>query len=346
MLTNRQGAASIAAIFVMLILMVIGSGFVFLSLTDITMTNSYRDGVMAQYLAEAGVKQAIGELRHSAIGEWSGETRDFAVGTYEVRPVENQGIDRIITSTGTVHKAARTVVVTATTESPYKYVAYSGGNMILSGVIIEGDIGSNKNITVSGGTITGSINAAGSIDTYGIDVHKINAGAAPMELPVFTSTVRNKYKSAGKTATILEENSQGYSFWKDFTGLDSEVYYVETQWPLLLMVENFRGPGIIYCTNDVLLAGASVSNNAIIISEKNITITGGHIEKVLFVAGGDVTVSVAEYCGSIVAGGNLSVVSSTNREAKLAMLDKLTNPLLPSVWIADKFRIKTWNWYE
>ncbi|MBP2635083.1 MAG: hypothetical protein H6Q72_990 [Firmicutes bacterium] len=346
MLANRQGAASIAAIFVMLILMVIGSGFVFLSLTDIAMTNNYRDGVMAQYLAEAGVKRAIGELRKSTLGEWSGEIKDFAAGTYEVKPVENQGVDRIITSTGTVHKATRMVVVTATTESPYEYVAYSGGNMNLSGLTIEGNIGSNKDIAVSGGTITGSIDATGSIYTTGIDAPRKNAGALPMKLPSFTSTTRSKYKNAGKIATILEDNSQGYSFWKDFTGLDSEVYYVETKYPLLLMFENFRGPGTIYCTNDVILAGARVSNNAIIISEKNITVTAGHIEKVLFIARGDVNVSVAEYCGSIVAGGDLSVISATNRDDKLAMLDKLTNPLLPSVWVADKFRIKTWNSYE
>ena len=234
MLANRQGAASIAAIFAMFILMVIGSGFAFLAVTDIAMTNNYRDGVMAQYLAEAGAKRAIGELRKSATGEWSGESRDFVTGSYEVKAVENQGVNRVIISTGTVHKATRTAVVTATTESIYEYAAYSGGNMNVSGLTIEGDIGSNKDITVSNGTITGSIDAVGSIYTTGIDAPRKNAGSAPRELPSFTPIVRNKYKSAGKTANILEDNSQGYSFWKDFTGLDSEIYYVETQQPLLL----------------------------------------------------------------------------------------------------------------
>ena len=82
------------------------------------------------------------------------------------------------------------------------------------------------------------------------------------------------------------------------------------------------------------------------ISEKNITVTAGRIEKALFVAGGDVHVSAAEYCGSIVAGGNLWVVSDTSRGDKLTIVDELTNLLLPSVWIADKIRIKTWNSYE
>ena len=346
MLDNRHGMASVAAIFVMFILLVIGSGFACLALTDSMMTRNYRDGVMAQYLAEAGVKRAIGELRKSSSGEWTGESRNFANGNYEVKPVESQGFKRIITSTGTVNKSTRTVVVTADSESPYEYVAYSGGNMNLAGLTIEGNIGGNNDITVSGGSITGCIDAVGDIYTVDIDAPRKKTGAALKELPVFTSAIRSKYRNAGKIANVLEDNSQGYTFWKDFTSLDSEVYYVENNNPLLLMVENIRGPGTIYCTGDILLAGAAVSNNAIIISEKNITVTAGQIEKVLFVAGRDVNVSVAEYCGSIVAGGNLSVVLDENEDNKLAMLDRPVNSLLPLVWIADKIRIKTWNSYE
>ncbi len=352
MLANQRGAASLVAILVMLLLLVIGSGFALLSLTDIEMASNYRDGVMAQYLAEAGVKRAMGEIRKSATGEWAGESRAYSIGSYkvkpqyEVKPVENQGINRIITSTGTVNNSTRTVVTAVTSESPYQYVAYAGGNMNLAGLTIGGNIGSNKDITVLGGTITGSIEAVGDIYIYNINAPAKNAEAAFKKLPSFTAADRQKYRSVGILANVFEDNSRGYTFWEDFTSLDSEVYYVETKYPLLLASENIRGPGIIYCTGDILLAGATVSNNAIVISEKNIIVTAGRIDKVLFVAGNDVDVTLAEYCGSVIAGGNVSIVSARNGTDKLDMTETLKNPLLPSAWVVDKMQIKTWNSYE
>jgi Tfp pilus assembly protein PilX len=352
MLANRHGAASIVALLVLSLLIVVGSGLALLSMTDIKMAGNYRDGVMAQYLAEAGAKRAIAEIRKSGNGEWTGESRDFDSGNYggksqyEVLPVEKRGIDRIITSTGAVNTSTRTVVVAVSSESPYQYVAYSGDNMNLEGLTISGNIGSNKNIRVSGGTITGSIDAVGYIYTYGIDAPQKKEGVKAMELPSFNPAVRQKYKSTGQNANIFEDNSQRYTFWEDFTSLDNELYYVETRYPLLLSLENIRGPGIIYCTEDILIAGATVANNAILISEKNITVTEGLVDKVFFVAGGDVDIILAQFGGSAVAGGKLSIVLTRNGADKLETIEALTNPLLPSAWVTDKIQIKTWNSYE
>lgn len=352
MLDDQRGAASIVAVLIMSILLVISSGFAFLSVTDIEMARNYRDGVIAQYLAEAGIMRAMGELKKSANGQWPGERREFAIGDYnvkpqyEVKPVENQGIIRIITSTGTVNVSTRTIVATVTSESPYQYVAYSGGSMNLSELIISGNIGSNKDITVSGGTITGSIEAGGGIYTSGVTPLAKKENAEYKKLPSFTAEIRQNYKNSGRWAKIMEDNLQGYAFWEDFTSLDREIYYIETKYPLVLALENFRGPGIIYCTGDILLTGATVTNDIVLIAEKDINVTAGRLEKVLLIAGGNIDITTAEYCGSIIAGGSLSMVSAGNGADKLEMTETLKNPLLPSAWTVDKMRIKTWNAYN
>ncbi|SDE84290.1 pilus assembly PilX N-terminal domain-containing protein [Sporomusa acidovorans] len=352
MFTSQRGAAALMAILVMTLLLVIGSGLARLSLTDVGTAGNYRDGLAAQYLAEAGAKRALSEIRRSETGEWPGETREFDMGNYEVKanyevkPVVNQGMYRIITAIGTVNRATRTVVVTVTSDSPFHYAAFSGKHMRLSGVAVDGDIGSNGDITLTGGKITGRADATGEIYAYDVDAARLNPGVSPKDLPPFTSQIRQNYKAIGKMANIREDDSQRYVTWGDFSNLNKNVFYVEAQYPLLLATGHITGPGVIYCTEEIRIAGATISNNVALISEKNIKISEGIMDKSLLIAGGDVEINIADYRGGTIAYGNLSIAGNGYGDPKLEAAEILNNAYLPFAWASGKIQIMAWNSHE
>ncbi len=355
MYSSQRGAAAMLAIIVIAFLTIIGSGFTFLSSTDVRTAASYRDGVMAQYLAEAGAKRAVSEMRKSASGEWAGETREFDIGRYRVEPVITRGVDREIIVTGIVNNAARKLKLTVSSDSPYNYVAYSGEKMNLAGIIIKGNVGSNADVHISGGLILdqqngaySQIDAVGNIYTDSVYAPHKNEHAAPKALLVFDSALRQKFQDAGNIPTIVKHNSGlvKWSTWSSPGWLANKVYYInpEPDYPFYIR-SDIEGPGVIYSTQAITIDdGARLTNNIIIISEKSINIGLSKINNCILAAGRDISNSdSAVFRGTAVANGSISITLDMKGQSTLEEQNKtLLNPFLPTAWNSGSVKIKSW----
>lgn len=113
-LSPERGSVTLMVIIVMTLLLGLGGAFISLSSTEVDLSKDYRNGVAAQYLAEAGVQWAIVKLKTETdfvakTGIPPGVIKTSAIknegtptaGSYTVK-VTGSGTGRIITSTGTV----------------------------------------------------------------------------------------------------------------------------------------------------------------------------------------------------------------------------------------------------
>lgn len=176
----QQGSAGISALLFMLLLGILGSAFVAMSSTELLTAVNFRDGVAAQYLAEAGVQDALVKLKTNNNGIADNtKTTSVSLPTFtknQNSPTEGSckvtitgnGDQRTITSISTVNKAKRQLVVTVQvqlsgdlSDTIFEYAAFSGNLMTLtgSGAVVNGDVGTwhphieNQN----GGTINGDV---------------------------------------------------------------------------------------------------------------------------------------------------------------------------------------------
>ena len=121
---NERGSAGMLAIVVMTLMGAIGAAFVVLSTNEINISANFRDGVAAEYLAEAGTQWAIVQLKTNDTfvkntGNATGVKTDSAdkngvtptKGKYSVT-VTGTGNSRTVISTGTVSQAKRRVILT------------------------------------------------------------------------------------------------------------------------------------------------------------------------------------------------------------------------------------------
>lgn len=103
---NQIGSVGIMAVLIMAFLGLLGGAFVKISTTELNTAAHYRDGVAAEYLAEAGVKHAIAALtsNNTYIGTLTpnqAKNSGATAGLYSTK-VEGTGNTRTITSTGKV----------------------------------------------------------------------------------------------------------------------------------------------------------------------------------------------------------------------------------------------------
>lgn len=119
---QERGSVAILGLMVMMLLGVIGSGLLLLSKVDVEIATNHRDGIAAQYLAEAGVQLALVKLRTDInfIRETGTNnvttTKNFNTGltrkyTITTGPDSNSSNDemRFIRSIGSVNKAHRQI---------------------------------------------------------------------------------------------------------------------------------------------------------------------------------------------------------------------------------------------
>lgn len=127
-----QGSAGIMALIVLSLVMALGSFVVMLASSESNISANFRDGIAAQYLAEAGVQHAIVKLKtdtgfaaatqvstissantvNSSTVKNSGPTSGIYTAT-----VTGAGNTRKIISIGTVNRAKRQIVVHITLPS-------------------------------------------------------------------------------------------------------------------------------------------------------------------------------------------------------------------------------------
>ncbi|MDF2634694.1 MAG: hypothetical protein K0R78_1568 [Pelosinus sp.] len=125
-MTNERGSVAVLGLIAMMLLGVIGAGMVTLSNIDVTIAANHRDGVAAQYLAEAGALWAIVKLKtdndfviktetQKDITTYKIDDKPPILGSYTVTtkfaPKIFNKNQRLITSIGTVNKAKRQITV-------------------------------------------------------------------------------------------------------------------------------------------------------------------------------------------------------------------------------------------
>ena len=109
---ERRGSAAVAAVISLAVLLCIGGMVARLMKTEIDSTINFRDGISAQYVAEAGLRRALVVLYRN--GNPSGLTesvvRDSFSGSYQV-VTGTEGNDLRVRSVGKVGDARRTASV-------------------------------------------------------------------------------------------------------------------------------------------------------------------------------------------------------------------------------------------
>ena len=207
---QRQGSAGILALLTMAMLGALGAAFVVMSSTEVSTGAVYRDGVSAQYLAEAGARWAALQVKNNvsaviaASDSAGGATYNSgligtapAAGSYSAiirrDPADSANTNRRqVVVTGTVGQAKRRVVFTAALSSggggPFRYAGYSGNNLTLDGNIAgTGIIGAVHNADIHS---TNSISAArvfaGSVTGRERDKPPFDFQSPPTETLVFS----------------------------------------------------------------------------------------------------------------------------------------------------------------
>lgn len=116
-IARQNGSAAILTIFVMALLGSLGAAFLVLSSTEIKTAANFRDGVAAQYLAEAGARRTM--LKLSQDSSWMPSPSPLVenlgaipmAGRYEVSVTNTGGNKKTVVSTGIVNKARRQIVL-------------------------------------------------------------------------------------------------------------------------------------------------------------------------------------------------------------------------------------------
>ena len=176
----RRGSVGILSLITMALLGVIGSAFVLLSSTEVRTGAQYRDGVSAQYLAEAGARWAAVQLKtqtgtiisdtDSAAGRTYGPVSQGTApvaGNYSVliRRDPNVPADsnrRQVSVTGSVNQAKRLVVYVVTISNggfPLKYATFSNKDLNLSSTV-HGDIGAKEDVVLDWGYSADAVTGA------------------------------------------------------------------------------------------------------------------------------------------------------------------------------------------
>ena len=165
----------------MALLGVLGTAFVTLSSSEVSTGAQYRDGVAAQYMAEAGGRWAAIQLKNKVSAVVDASNTDLGVtynsgvigtaptaGSYNViirrNPAAPTDSDRRqVVVTGTVGQANRRVVFTVAlggeNEYPVKYASFGGGNVRLAGTVV-GDLGAADVAILNWGYSVTNIEAA------------------------------------------------------------------------------------------------------------------------------------------------------------------------------------------
>ena len=315
---QQQGSALITALVAMMVLGLFGGAFVALTGSEVGIAANHRDGVAAEYLAEAGALNARVKLKYErsfrdltnkdtatvlpTVTKNTGST----TGTYtvSVRRYAMDPLKREIVATGTVNSSKR-VVRLILNLSPLEgfftkeilpivqYGLFSVAGMTLNNGAIVGtpsiisNIRSNGTITIGNGCSVYGTVTSGSTVTVG---SKSSTGT------VLQNQLTLTYPDIAdpKTSALYQQYAGTvYNTSHTMSGnilLNDGIYYVNGD---LTVANNtiLTGSGVFYVTGNVIL-----NNN----------IRNG---KMLILAGGTITVSNGALMDTImlIAKGNLSI---------------------------------------
>lgn len=205
---RERGSAAIAAVIAMIVLGLLGTAFVTLSTSELRIATSYRDGVSAQYLAEAGALWARIQLRSDVDKDLRTypdgdkrltKTENKIPGSYTVtisRDKDNPDLRKIV-SVGTVNGAKRTVSLEVNLKkNPISILGMPAGGAWQD--ILDVCIFSGLDMNISNNTIYGNIRSDGNI--FG-DSNQTYIKTANFPVMIGTYSV-----PVGKTAMVKEGN--------------------------------------------------------------------------------------------------------------------------------------------
>lgn len=266
---QSRGSAAITALIVMSILAIVGTAAAVLSSTEGAIAAGYRDGIAAQYLAEAGALWAITQLKKEnsvvitniqTTGEYkavsSTKNSGATTGTYQISIAnpdfpQDKG-SRTITSVGviSVSKAARTVglltIGGSGTGGIYKNAVYSG-----SDIVVEGQ-----------GVITGNAAAAGSI----VGSHAISGSSSPHSQEPMPSFGIIDYMNKPQINPIISN--------LETVTLRAAKYYTDKDFTVSGTIDNVTSePVIIYAKGNVTINnGAKCRGPITIVTRGTVTV--------------------------------------------------------------------------
>ena len=358
-LKNQKGSTMMLALITIVFLSIIVSGLMPLINSQVLHSTMNNDTVEAQYAAEAGAKRAIVGIKNNRTDwAWVRSSTEipqntFVDGTNKYYttaigpPIPNNAApttntDYTITSHGYVGNAHKTVVVKVTSastaeNSPFKYAAFTKGNMLIQNPQIIGDIYSNNNIktTSSAKMVTGkaysktqSIENSSSISGGYIQTNEALTLDIASLIPTLAMTGTNLKATWsngqwGNHTYTLNSGSYYYDGDYDLNGHsyniaagDSVTIYVKGNFNLMSKSSITGGNLTIYSTKDIYFNGGSLNNsstkvysngNIQLSSNSSITNSSGMI-----VATGNVHLAGGSTNSIIVAGGNVAGNKGSN----------------------------------
>ncbi|VBB09175.1 Hypothetical protein LUCI_4461 [Lucifera butyrica] len=338
MLRNQKGFATVLAVGVMVFLSLMIMALMPMLTAAIHFNSINRDGIEAQYAAEAGAKRAFaGFMNADTDWSWIGPNnpRPFtnATKTYEVSiPGITNGSapatgNYTITSVGKVGNETRKVLVNVTYTSGggggsnvFKYATFSVGTMTVNQPQINGDIASNGKIIVNSST-PNTVNGTAYCNQHTIytpsavssgfqsltDNGNLDVNSLMLSMPNITES--------GTNITSTWANGEWYN--GTYTLSDSAYYYDGNYGMYSYNYSVSEGQSVtIYVNGDLNLGKNITGDNITIYSTGNITFNGGSIEgssnaNIKIYAQGTITLN----SGSNIIGGNVTVLANNSGKA-------------------------------
>lgn len=322
---QQRGSAAITGVLVMMLLGLMGAGYIALSRTEVNISADFRDGVAAQYLAEAGARRALMELYSNpawtGLSEQMGSVNSATRGRYTVAVSTPVGEDtrRLVTSTGQVNRARRQVVFYANVQTAggggtvYDNAIFAGSSMIVHNKAnIIGATRSDGSLELKNGSqVNGDVIVHGAYTDHGaILSHEPIRNAATIDFPIFNAA---EYRQNAVLLPPADDKNYELSG-GTYTG---KYYYDDEKKPLTINSSSqkpVKGIAIIYATGDVVIGPNSVvgdgsSNYFLIIAEGNITVHSNvQLERVVLIALGDIDIDAdVQLTGAAIAKNNLII---------------------------------------
>lgn len=313
-LKRNRGSAAITALIVMTMLAIVGTAAAVLSSTEGAIAAGYRDGIAAQYLAEAGALWALTQLKKEnsvvitniqTTGEYtavsSAKNSNATTGNYQISIAnpdfpQDKG-SRTITSVGIVagSKAARTVGLLITggsdTRGVYRNAVYSGA------AITVGDEGRIRGNAAAAASISGHQAISGSTSPFSQETMPSFGLIDYTNKPQINSTI-------GSIETVT---------------LRVTKYYVEKDLNVSGTIHNITGEGvIIYVKGNVTInSGAKCKGRITIVAGGTGIVNQHESTSLTLVALGDKDSEVkagAKLNGSMIAKGNVLVNGTVSQD--------------------------------
>lgn len=211
---KSKSIALVLALIVLGVLFILIGGLLTILTSDYSLTSNFYHKEQTLSLAEAGVDQAISQLKTNS--SYTGETTNLSSGDFTVTISDIDSSHKRIESKGcypsaTNCKSSRTVRVVATTTPSSSSIAFhyaiqggTGGINVTGSSEIEGNLYSNGNINFSGSSsVTGDAAAHGTVNPnpYSGLSGIITIGAPIIPLPSVNTEIWKTYATNGGTIT-------------------------------------------------------------------------------------------------------------------------------------------------